>query len=293
MYMSLTRKETVNAIPIAKIKGNNKIIYLLPNSTAYNRIDYSNKKVKCPYCHRELSSKTKLQYHLTICEKKNHHTDTKPRIIIPDFEFMEKLPLPLEEHEVIFCTGPPKCGKTYWVNEYVKMFKHIFKLPVFRISRVQHDETLRKDEQHYLNIAVDGDIIDNPLKLEDFTDSLVIFDDIESSEFPKATKMAYNLLDDMCKNGRHHRIAVIFCNQESRMGLKTKPILSTVTTLVVFPQNCSLYQTERLLKDHVGMSKTQIKDALHLNTRWEVISKACPQYVLYEHGVYLLGKELY
>ena len=291
--MSLTYKDSANAVPIAKIKGSNKIIYLLSNSTVFEKVDRYDKKVKCPYCKKELSTKQKLLYHLTICEKKNHHIDTKPRILLSVLEFMEKLPLPLEEHEVIFCTGPPKCGKTYWVNEYVKMFKHVFKLPVFRLSRVSHDETLRKEEKHYLNIPIDNEIVENPLKLEDFADSLVIFDDIESSEFPKATKMAYNLLDDMCKNGRHHRIAVIFCNQECRMGTKTKPILSTVTTLVIFPQNASLYQTERLLKDHVGMSKTQIKDALNLNTRWEVISKATPQYIMYEHGVYLLGKELY
>lgn len=291
--MSLTYKESVNAIPIAKIKDSNKIIYLLPNSTTYQRIDVSNKKAKCPHCHRELSSKAKLQYHLTICAKKNLYKDTIPYVKLREFEFLEKLPLPLEEHEVIFCTGPPKCGKTYWVNEYVKMFKHIFKLPVFRISRVDHDETLKQNEGNYLNVPVDDDLVKNPLKLEDFHDSLVIFDDIESSEFPKATKMAYNLLDDMCKNGRHHRIAVIYCNQECRQGIKTKAILSTVTTLVIYPKNASIYQTERLLKDHVGMSKIQINDALKLNTRWEVISKACPQYIMYEHGIYLLGKELY
>ena len=291
--MSLTYKDSINAIAIAKIKGNNRIIYLLSNSTVYDRIDISNSHAKCPYCHRVLSSKATLMYHLTICEKKNIHRDTIPYIKLREFEFLEKLPLPLEEHEVILCTGVPKCGKTFWVNEYVKMFKHIFKLPVYRISRVERDETLRKDEENYLNIPIDGEWEKAPLKLADFADSLVIFDDIESSEFPKATKMAYNLLDDMCKNGRHHRIAVIFCNQESRMGVKTKAILSTVTTLVIFPKNNSLYQTERLLKDHVGMSKAQIKTVLTLDTRWAVISKACPQYVMHEHGVYLLGKELY
>ena len=291
--MSLTYKDSTNAIPIAKIKGSGKVIYILENSTVFEKITTYDKKVKCPYCKKELSTKQKLAYHLTICNQRTHNIDVKPKIQLNMFEFIEKLPLPLEEHEVIFCTGPPKCGKTYWVNEYVKMFIHIYKLPVFRISRVNKDETLKKEEKNYLNIPIDNELVTNPFKLEDFANSLVIFDDIESSEFPKATKNAYNLLDDMCKNGRHHRIAVIFCNQESRMGTKTKAILSTVTTLVIFPKNASLYQTERLLKDHVGMSKTQIKDALNLNTRWEVISKASPQYIMHEHGIYMLGKELY
>lgn len=291
--MSFTYKDSINAIPIAKIKGNNRLVFLLPNSQVFEKIDRTNKKIKCPYCKKYLSSKQKLQYHLTICKKKNITTDTKPKIELNSFEFMEKLPLPLEEHEVIFCTGPPKCGKTFWVNEYVKMFKHVFKLPVYRLSRVEKDETLKDNNDMYLNVAINNDLVTDPLKLEDFADSLVVFDDIESSEFPKATQKAYNLLDDMCKNGRHHRIAVIFCNQECRMANKTKAILSTVTSLVIFPQNCSLYQTEKLLKDHVGMSKQQIKDALNLNTRWEVISKASPQYIMHEHGVYQLGKELY
>jgi hypothetical protein len=41
------------------------------------------------------------------------------------------------------------------------------------------------------------------------------------------------------------------------------------------------------------MSKIQIKEALGLNSRWAVVNKSCPQYILHEHGAYLLGKELY
>jgi len=291
--MSLTLKEKENALPIAKIQGSGKVIYLLPDATDFKIIRGCDDRATCPYCKKVVSSKRVLMCHLKICTKRDEIKDVNPRIILDNYTFLEKLPLPPSEHEVLFVTGPPKCGKTYFVNNYVKMIKHIYGLPVFRISRVERDETLKKDEKYYLNIRIDNDMVETPLKLEEFHDSLVIFDDIESSEFPKATKCAYNLLDDMCKNGRHHRISVIFCNQECRMGTKTKPILSTVTSLVIFPKNCSLYQTERLLRDHVGMSKPQIKEALDLNTRWEVINKASPQYIMYEHGVYLLGKEIY
>ena len=77
------------------------------------------------------------------------------------------------------------------------------------------------------------------------------------------------------------------------MGLKTKAILSCVSSLVIFPRQCSLYQTEKLLKDHVGMSKQQVLDCLKIDSRWILIHKACPQYVMHEHGVYLLGREIY
>jgi hypothetical protein len=291
--MSLTYKESANAIPIAKIKGSGRVIFLLPNSTVFKHVSKYQAKIRCPHCKKELSNKDRLKYHLTICPKRNQYIDVRPKIELNENDFLQKLPLPLEEHEVMFVTGVPKCGKTYFVNEYAKLFKYLFDLPVYRISRVDHDETLKRDEKKYINIPITDELVNDPFKLEDFSNSLVIFDDIESSEFPKATKKAYSLLDDMCKNGRHHRINVVFCNQECRMGIKTKPILSTVTTLVIFPQNCSLFQTERLLKDHVGMSKVQINNALKINSRWLVISKASPQYIMHEHGIYLLGKELY
>lgn len=291
--MSLTYKDSKNAIPIAKNTFDGRIIFLLPESTVFKPLYGYKPPYKCPHCKKEVSTKTSLANHLKICPKQNQTIDVKPRIILKEYEFMQKLPLPLEEHEVIFATGPPKCGKSHWTNEYVKMFKCMYDLPVFRISRVDHDETLEKDADNYIHIPVSDAIVKDPFKLEDFSNSLVVFDDIESSECPKATQFCYNLLSDICKNGRHHKISLIFCNQESRMGMKTKAILSTVTSLVIFPKNASLYQTERLLKDHVGMSKKQISETLNLNTRWCVINKACPQYIIHEHGIYLLGKELY
>lgn len=290
--MTLSYEERKESIPIAKIKGASKdIIYLSPLPQKLNIEDLN--KI-CPFCDKTFKRKDNMLYHIQqhVCIKKNQN---KRGIISNEFnlklknnEYLEKIPLELEEHEVIFVTGPPKCGKTYWVNEYVKMFKYIYNKPVYRISRIVHDETIKNEEENYIYIPINDEL---QLKMEHFENSLIIFDDIESSEFPKASKMAFNFMDDVCKNGRHHKISVIFCNQECRMGNKTKPILSTVTSIVIFPLNTSLYQTEKLLKDHIGMSKKQINDALKLNSRWIVINRASPQYIMYDHGIYILGRE--
>lgn len=294
--MSLTFMDSKSAIPIAKIRGDGKIIFLLPDSDVFQKIPSRNINqytYKCPYCKVTLKSKQTLIHHVThSCEKKNSvvmHTKTKITAEPGD----EVYKLPLEKHEIIMVTGNPGCGKSYWVNEFVKSYIKLFERIVFLITRLEKDETLAKNEHNYVKIDVDNSVITDPFKLNDFEDSLVIFDDIESSECPKATQLMYNLMDDISKNGRHHNISVIFCNQECRMGKKTKPILSMLTGLVIFPQNCSTYQTEKLLKEQIGLGKDEINTILHLPSRWVYLNRSCPQYVLHQHGAYMLGKEIY
>ena len=202
--------------------------------------------------------------------------------------------MPQDDHEIIFVSGPPKCGKSYWVNQYVKKYKDIFdNRKVFLFTRLQHDVTLEKDIDNYIKIFITDSFITDPFKLEDFTNSLCIFDDIESSEFPKATQKAFNLLDDICRNGRHHNISCILCHQETRMGKKTKPLLTMITSLVIFPKTGNIYQMSHVLKEQIGMSKSQINKVMSLSSRWVVINRACPQYIMYDKGVYLLNKDVY
>lgn len=298
--MSLTFKDSKNAIPIAKIKGSDKIVYILDESNVFPDISAKNsraKTFKCPYCKKEIKNKGDFIYHVThdgTCPKKNKIAmDTKPAINLSPLEFMQPLPLPLEEHNVMMVTGVPKCGKSYWVNEYVKAFKQMYNRPVFRISRVEHDATLNKDMDKYINIPVTNDLVEDPIKMEDLSESLVVFDDIESSEFKKATDKVYALMDDIAKAGRHHKIDCLFVNQESRMAKKTKVILSCLTHIVIFPKSGSVYQYSRLLNEQLGLSKNETNKILDLNSRWVMISRAKPMYVLHEHGAYMIGKEIF
>lgn len=294
--MSLTYKGSKNAIPIAKIRETSKLIYLLPDSDVFQEIPTRNvnaKTFKCPYCKETFTTKTSLIHHVShSCEKKKTiYMDTKAVIRL---EVDERLtPLPQNEHEMLFITGAPNCGKTYFLNEYVKAYKKIFEREVFLFTCVEVDDTLAKDEELYIRVPIDDNLLEEPLKLEDLSNSLCVFDDIESSEYPKATNYAYSLLSQLCKAGRHNNISVAFINQECRMGKKTKAILTMLTRLVIFPQSASFYQTSKLLADYIGISKGQIIDILKMKSRWVVINRSTPQYVLYEGGAYMMGKEIF
>jgi len=290
--MSLTYTKSTNGVPIAKTSGN-KIIYLLENSKVFPdipKINIHEISYTCPYCKHTLATKHALLYHLHhACKKKSsicRGYDVKPSIELDEITTLFKLPL---EFESIMVCGPPGCGKSYWVNEYVKRFKELYinNNKVFLITRLEHDTTIENNIDDYVRISIDDNF--DQYKMEDFENSVVIFDDIESAEYKKGTASAYALLDDISKNGRHHNISVIFCNQECRMGKKTKCILTVISGLVVF-MNGNHYQMSSLLRDHVGMNKAQVAKVMTLPSRWAYISRRVPQYILHQKGIYLLNK---
>lgn len=296
--MSFTFKDSKNAIPVAKIRDSDKILYILNDSDVFTELPRKNVNsitYKCPYCKKIIASKSGFIYHIEkSCERKRSVVmDTKAVIELSKLDELMIIPQPLEEHNVIMVTGPPKCGKSYFTNEYVKAFRKInVNSDVYRVSAVDNDKTLENDSEKYTTIPID--IFEkNELSKDTFENSLVIFDDIESSKFKKATDKAYSLMSELSKNGRHIKADVIFANQECRMGARTKKILSCLTHVVIFPKGGSVYQYSRLLKDHVGLSKSEVEQILNLNSRWVMIAIQRPQYVIYQHGAFIIGKTCY
>jgi hypothetical protein len=292
MALSFIDKDT--SIPIAKINDLKKIIYLEPNNNQFREVpqrNLSSAEYFCPFCEKELSTKERLEYHIKHgCTQKG-----KEMLYFPTLQTKgEKIQkLPLQSREIIFATGPPGCGKSYWVNEYVKAYTKLYDGKVYLVTTHEQDETLKKDMKKYISIAVTDALLKDPFELQDFKNSLVIFDDIETSKYPKATKYILNLMDDIAKNGRHQNINMIYVNQECRAGNITKKILTMMTGLVIFPQTGETYQLTRLLHDYCGFSKIRINKVLSLPSRWVYYSRVHPQYIIYETGVFILGKELY
>jgi len=291
--MSLTYKETKNAIPVAKISKTPKIIYLLPKSNVFKPVPETNlyeATFSCPYCKKDFNKKQTLIYHISkVCLKKSHHMDTMPSIQTP--ELLVKLPL--DAHEMLFISGPPNSGKTYYTKEYVRMYKQMFKRNVIMFTRNEHDETLKDTEKLFNIVMIDPSILVDRFHLEDFNNSLVIFDDIESSEYPKVTEYLYSLMNDLIRNGRHNNTSVIVTNHDLRAGTKTKNLLNLMTCLVIFPQSGSVYHIKNTLKLYCGFSNPQTNKILQLPSRWVAISREAPQYITYEHGIYMVNADVY
>jgi energy-coupling factor transporter ATP-binding protein EcfA2 len=282
-----------NSKPIAKIRNTASVIYLLPNDTSFQEIPETHVRETayvCSFCHNPQSSKEQLIYHMSkTCPAKFQGTKY-PSI---DIQRGELVKIPSIEHEVIFITGPPGCGKSYWMNEYVRLYRSIYGKRVIMFSTHERDPTLAKDMDKYIFVQLSDSLLDDKLELKDLADSLVIFDDINSSKYPKVTKYLLGLMEDISCNGRHYNINLIYINQECRAGIITKKILTMFTHLVIFPSSGESYQCQRLLKEYCGMSKNRIIRIMSLPSRWVMFSRAKPQYILTDKTAAILGKEIY
>lgn len=292
MALTLSTKHT-DAMPVAKIKGTRRVISLLPDDTTFMSIPESRVREAtyvCTFCGQPQSSKEQLIYHMKSTCRATFNGDKYPSITIERGELVK---IPANDHEIIFITGPPKCGKSYWMNEYVRMYKSIFGGRVIMFTMHEHDPTLAKDQDNYITVGLSEELLADKLELKDLANSLVIFDDINSSKYPKVTKYLLGLMDDIACNGRHYNINLIYINQECRAGLITKKILTMFTQLVIFPSSGESYQCQKLLKEYCGMSKHRITRIMAMPVRWVMFSRSKPQYILTEKTVAILGKEIY
>lgn len=282
---TISTSDSPDATPIAKIEKTGTIIFLNENTEKPKKaIKLQHHRIQCPYCQEVMKTSEGYLYHLkndcNICSRKK-----KSDLMYTNDN--EISPIPLEMHNIIFLSGPPRSGKTYWVNQYATAFKKIFSREVYYFTRNKSDESLNEDIYNKILTSE----IEHPYTMDELANSLCIFDDIEDSQHPKVTKYLYTLLDDIIKNGRHAGragISVIFCNQETTMYRRTKTILSQMTEFVFFPNYTSKCNANYVLEKYLGLHPDQVSYIYTLPSRWIDVRRIAPQYVLSQHNVYLL-----
>lgn len=196
--------------------------------------------------------------------------------------------------DIIYVCGKNGSGKSYYVGEYVKMYHSMY--PEDRIicfSRLMSDETFQKlgIEKYLFRIHVDDAILENHFDLSDFKDSLVIMDDIESSQVSKVIiKYLHNLRDDLIENGRHFNINLLLTNHQIMNYKDTRTLLDECSSIVIFPNLNIPYQITRLLKAYFNFDNKQIKKIFNLNSRWVCLNLKY-QFISYQHGIFMMNSE--
>lgn len=305
--MSLSLKDTDDAMPIAKIHGTNKLIYLLPRSSfkKSNRLNQASDTFECPYCKKKLATLQGLQYHTSkSCKKIEEYkqSDTPKHAI--EFTDRDVFPLPrftTEEtreekgRDLIYITGAQESGKSHWVAQYIKSYKVMHpEDEIILFTRLKCDNTFIKMdvEKHITRCVLNDSMLEDKYTLEELENSLVIVDDIEDSKLKEVTEYIYDLADDIAKNGRHLNINMLYVTHQATDFKRTRDMLNEVRCVVVFPNKNMPYQIIRLLKTYMGMQKKEINKIFRLDTR-PVYINCVDMYVVYDHGCYLLNTEIY
>lgn len=219
----------------------------------------------------------------------SEHSDKSHVELPPSVQFNILPPPDKKAREVLSVAGAAGAGKSYICRSYAAAYHKLFpKRPVYVISALDEDTTL--DKLKFLKrIKVDTLVSDPfPNPTEAFQESLCIFDDIEA--LVGAERKAVNeLLDALLTLGRHTCVSVIVASHLPARGRETRLLNSEAHRFILFPTALGAATLKYMLGTHVGMTPKQILAVKTLPSRWILVAKGFPSYVMTSSEVKLLN----
>lgn len=176
--------------------------------------------------------------------------------------------------------GPSGSGKSYWAANYIKEYKRKFpKNPVYLVSPKPEDDAL--DELNVFRLKLnEKNWIDDPPDLEEFEDSLVVFDDCEAIGDKNIALAVNKFKDQILLQGRSKNISIIVISHILMDYRNTRVQLSESHTLTFFPSAGSQYHLKQFMQVHCGLSRNQVEDILKMPSRHVTLHKCYPNWIL-------------
>ena len=250
----LTFEQSKNLKPLCKIVGgkyNNKLISIDPNTTEADYVT-SFKKL-------EIGNSSKLQ-------------------MVPDTT---------QERTVWYITGPSGSGKSYFVRMFCEQYKKKFKNnEIYLFSNLKEDISL--DSIKPKRVKLNDELHTDPIDVEEFADSCVIFDDTDCINDKKVRNAVCSILDQCLEVGRHFRITVLITFHLPSDRQATRKMLNECGYMVYFPQSSSS-KIKYVLTNYLDLDEKQIRYFRKLHSRWICIKKNFPQCYVAEHECGLLN----
>ena len=202
----------------------------------------------------------------------------------------------------VFVSGPPASGKSYFINRLMKSAIAVYKSmnkgkPEIFVFSCQGSDPSLDDGLKLTRYPCDETLLnlDEPVNVKDFrgknqfAQNWVIYDDTESIMNKNVNKLVEKLRNECLQQARHENLNVVCVSHELMNGVKTKPVISNSTHIVIFPGSGNSSQIARFLKTYIGINQDEIDKILKkLESRWVMICKKAPMYVMYSGGAYLI-----
>lgn len=200
----------------------------------------------------------------------------------------EILPIPkVEKDQVdhIYIAGPSGSGKSTWASIYVNQYKKIYpKRKFYLFSDVSEDEKL--DALNPLRVKLDERMYTDPLPIDIFKDSVVLFDDIDTIKDEKIKQSVRNLRDEILEKGRHNNTNVLSISHNPTNNKITKASLLESSSIVLFPGGGDDYHIGTVLKNYCGLNPKKINEIINIDSRWVQVHKKYPKYILTSHSCF-------
>lgn len=198
--------------------------------------------------------------------------------VLPRLDIVEKL----------YISGVSGSGKSTYTGKYISEFKKMFKNDeIFIFSSVNQDKAL--DKYNPIRIPIDDDLIDDPLIIQDFENSLTIFDDTDTIRNKNYRKAVNDIKAEMIEIGRHYNARCIITSHIINNFHSTRQILNEATSITFFPKSSGTYHIKNYLKTYAGIDKKQIERVLKLPSHWITLYRTYPSYIVWEYGISILS----
>lgn len=201
------------------------------------------------------------------------------------------IPNPEVERQILYVTGPSGSGKSYFTRAYVQEFQKMFpKRPIILFSSITDDSSI--DEIKGLKrVKLGPEFLEEEFEINDFKDTLVIFDDTDCISDKKLKLKVNGILNIILETGRHTNTYCIFTSHLPTAGNDTKRILNESHSITFFPQALGGRSLKYLLESYLGLDRDQIKKVKKLKSRWVSVSKSYPKVIISEKEIFTLNND--
>jgi hypothetical protein len=190
---------------------------------------------------------------------------------------------------VLYVCGQSGSGKSVYisnvVNEYHKLYP---KNEVFLISPSIEDPAF--DGKFIQKIKLDYEFLnDDDIAIQEFSNSLVIFDDIEGLNKVMNEKVM-EILNKCLTTGRKLKISICVVNHLPTDRKKTSLYLLEATHVCFFPDFLNEKSLKYLLQEYLGLSIETIKKIMEWDSRGILFIRGKPKILLGDHNALICSR---
>ncbi len=185
------------------------------------------------------------------------------------------------ERNILYITGASGSGKSYYSADYINQY--IKKNPnneIYLFSSVSDDKVLDKIKKLKRVNINNADFLHTEFDIDDFKNSLLIFDDTDCISNKPLLKKVNEILDKVLQTGRHVGCTAIYTSHTACNGKSTKMILNESHSITFFINGMGGKSMRYLLDQYLGLDKKQIEKVKSIKSRWTTVLKTFPQIVM-------------
>jgi len=227
-----------------------------------------------------------------ICVSETEKGLAKPfkEMSLDDGLRFQLIPNPETERQILYITGSSGSGKSYFTKKYCREFARVFpQRPIILISSVDKDESV-DDIKNLKRLKIKTkEFLEEDFVIDDFKDSLVIFDDCDCIPDKKIRTKVNAIFGMISETGRHTNTYCVYTSHLATAGNDTKRILNESHSITFFPKSIGGRTLKYLCESYLGLDKKEIDYIKKIPSRSVTVMKTYPKTIVGDKDVFLLS----